>query len=85
MKLRTKIALAISASILASAASAASLDYRHEWKVESGTQAARVKLGSGWKLDKKWKVNASVEMKLKSQESYSFTQLSIDGAELDMG
>lgn len=86
MKLRNKIALAISASILASAASAATLDYRHEWKVESKSQAARIKLGSGWKLNKDWKTNASIEMKMKSDtDEYSFSELVTAGTELDMG
>lgn len=86
MKLRTKIALAISASILASAASAASLDYRHEWKVESKAQAARIKLGTGWKLNKTLKANASIEMKMASDtDAYSFTELKTAGTELDIG
>lgn len=86
MKLRNKVALAISASLLASAASAATLDFRHEWKAENHEEASRVKLSTGWKIDKSWKANAGVEMKFKSfDKTETLNDTYLTETELDLG
>lgn len=78
MKLRTKLALAISASLLTSAASASTIDYRHEWKAETKTQASRIKLSTGSKLDKNLSVNFGLEMKFAGNNSDA-----IDGSDFE--
>jgi len=99
MKLRTKLALAISASLLTGAVSASQLDFRHEWKGETKQQASRVKLSSGWKLNSDWTTNVGVEMKFAGNNSDSivdpsfeyesdeefFTDTELTETELDLG
>ncbi|GLS91556.1 membrane protein [Psychromonas marina] len=86
MKLQHKIALAISASLISGAAFATQIDYRHEWKAESKTQANRIKLGSGFKINDDWKTNVGVEMKFQSDDAErSFSDLKLTETELDLG
>lgn len=86
MKLRNKLALAISATIFAGAASAATIDYRHEWRVESKKQANRVKLSTGFKINRKLTTNVGVEMKFASNDATNaFDEVVLTETELDLG
>jgi len=86
MKLRNKLALAISASLMASAATAATVDFRHEWKGKNHEEASRVKISTGWDLSENWTTNAGLEMKFASQDkTKTFESPYLTETELDLG
>jgi len=86
MKLRNKIAIALSTAIIASAASAAQIDFRHEWKSVDHKEASRVKLSTGFKIDDQWKTNLGVEMKFASfDRTKTLKDTELTETELDLG
>lgn len=86
MKLRNKIAIALSTAILASAASAAQIDFRHEWRSVTYQEASRVKLGTGFKINNDWKTNVGIEMKFASYDkTKTFEDVYLTETELDLG
>lgn len=86
MKLQNKIALAVSATLISSAAFAVQIDYRHEYKAESETHANRIKLGSGFKINDDWKTNVGIEMKFASDDAKdAFSNVKLTETELDLG
>jgi len=87
MKLQSKVLLAMTAStLIAGAVNAATLDFRHEWKVEGDDQASRIKLSHGWKINDDWKTNVGMEMKFAAEDKEEFADDSfLTETELDLG
>lgn len=86
MKLRNKILIAISASIITSTAVASTaIDFRHEWKAEDKKQASRIKLGHGYNIAEDWKGNVGLEMKFRSDDATdTFNNVILTETELDL-
>ena len=83
MKKMNMVALAVATSLFGGAASAASIDFRHEYRAaidytkNDGSKASaddrhqsRVKAGESFKLNDDWKLSSSIEMKFHSDDSY---------------
>ena len=86
MKLRNKIAIAITASLITGTAASTSVDFRHEWKADSKEEASRVKLGHGYTINDNWKGNLSLEMKFKSEDpTDTLNNVKLTETELDWG
>ncbi|USD67339.1 oligogalacturonate-specific porin KdgM family protein [Vibrio sp. SCSIO 43136] len=70
MKAVTTIAALVASTLLAGAASAASLDYRAEYKHEDKDYAHRIKIGDSTKIfDDAAKLSLSVEQKFQSEQN----------------
>lgn len=86
MKLRNKIALAISASLMTSAVTAATMDFRHEWKSVDHKESSRLKLGENYNINDDWKGNIGLEMKFASfDNTKTFEDIYLTETELDIG
>ncbi|MDN2483330.1 oligogalacturonate-specific porin KdgM family protein [Vibrio agarivorans] len=72
MKAVTTIAAIVSATLLAGAASAATLDYRAEYKHDDEKYAHRIKISGGKKLSDTVKLNFGVEQKFQSLDQTNF-------------
>jgi len=89
MNLHKKITIAVTAAALSSAATAAQIDFRHEYKGESEEQASRVKISNSFKPDESNKdlsVNLGLEMKFASFDKTDFMDdVYLTETELDLG
>ncbi|GLR02946.1 MULTISPECIES: oligogalacturonate-specific porin KdgM family protein [Vibrio] len=68
MKAVTKIAALVATTLLAGAASAATLDYRAEYKHEDEKFAHRIKIGGSTNVFDDWKLSLGVEQKFASND-----------------
>lgn len=88
MKLQNKLIFAVAATVLSSAASAAQIDFRHEWKANNHEEASRIKLGTGFKVESvdNLKANVGLEMKFKSfDKTKTLENTYLTETELDLG
>lgn len=88
MKLQNKLIFAVATTLLSSAASAAQIDFRHEWRSHDNKEASRVKLGTGFKIDSvdNLKANIGIEMKFASfDRTKTLSNTELTETELDLG
>ncbi len=86
MKAVTKVSLFVTSALLAGAASAASIDYRAEYKHEDETYAQRIKIGGSTKINDQMKLNLGVEQKFNSNDKEDFwNQVEAGDSEFDWG
>ncbi|MDN2663487.1 oligogalacturonate-specific porin KdgM family protein [Psychromonas sp. 14N.309.X.WAT.B.A12] len=89
MKLQNKLIFAVATTVLSGAASAATIDFRHEYKADNEQQASRVKLSNNFRPVedmKDLKVNLGLEMKFASfDKTDTFDDTYLTETELDMG
>ncbi|WP_372378868.1 oligogalacturonate-specific porin KdgM family protein [Vibrio natriegens] len=86
MKAVTKVSLFVSSALLAGAASAATLDYRAEYKHDDKTYAQRIKIGGGAKITDDIKLGFGVEQKFQSNDKEDFwNQVEAGDSEFDWG
>ena len=88
MKLQNKLIFAVATTVLASAASAAQIDFRHEWRANDHREKSRVKLGTGFKIESvdNLKANIGMEMKFESTDrTKTLSEITLTETELDLG
>ncbi|WP_298942911.1 oligogalacturonate-specific porin KdgM family protein [uncultured Psychromonas sp.] len=88
MKLQNKLIFAVATTVLSSAAFAAQIDFRHEWKADNYEEASRIKLGTGFKFENvdNLKSNIGLEMKFKSfDKTKTLENTYLTETELDLG
>lgn len=72
MKIATTVTALVASFLSISVVSAATLDYRAEYKHDDETFAHRIKIGGGTKLSDNVKLNFGVEQKFHSQDTSDF-------------
>ena len=89
MKLQNKLIFAVATTVLSSSAAfAAQIDFRHEWKNDTHDEASRVKLGTGYDIDsvENLKANISLDMKFASfDRTQTLKNTELTETELDLG
>ncbi|YCO05118.1 oligogalacturonate-specific porin KdgM family protein [Vibrio sp. VNB-15] len=84
MKAVTKVSLFVTTALLAGTASAATIDYRAEYKHKDEDYAHRIKIGGSTKIDNQVKLNLSVEQKFNSNDKNDFwNQVEAGDSEFD--
>ncbi|ALR94019.1 MULTISPECIES: oligogalacturonate-specific porin KdgM family protein [Vibrio] len=86
MKAVTTMSLFVASTLMTGAVSAATLDYRAEYKHESETYAQRIKISGSSKINDQTKLNFGVEQKFHSYDnSHFWDQLVAGDSEFDWG
>jgi len=89
MKLQNKLIFAVATTVLSSAASAATIDFRHEWRGDNHQEASRVKLSNNFRPIedmKDLKANIGLEMKFASfDRTKTLDDTYLTETELDLG
>lgn len=86
MKAVTKVSLFVTSALLASATSAATIDYRAEYKHKDEDYAHRIKIGGSTKINDQTKLNLAVEQKFNSNDKNDFwNQVEAGDSEFDWG